>query len=324
MKNKKIWLILSLACILSGIFLSVIGKLFGGIPGFYLDRTGIHTSREAAENTATVYQNTMELEAFDSVELNIAYTDVMFVPSDRYAIDYRITGTSAEPVCRVENGRLSFQEDASYGTDSRIWFLYADPGFDDVREPAPEPYYVKIEFPSDIAFSEILIRMESGDLELPDLYADTLDIKNMYGNVTLNSYSGKDLKFRMSSGDLFLGNIHTEQAEIRNEYGDVQIDRVSGNRLSTYQSSGFFLAACLDVTDIHLENEYGTVHAGLPEDPAAYGYDLYTDYGLISINGKTLKQSDEEDGVSYFSEGDGTKNIVISCESGDIMIEPAQ
>lgn len=323
MKDKKIWLILSLACILSGTFLSAVGRLLGGIPGFYLDRTGIHTSRENAENTSAVYQDAMELEPFDSVELNIAYTDVVFVPSDRYAVDYRITGTGTEPVCRMENGRLSFRESSSYSSDSRIWFLYADPGLDYVREPAPGHDQVKIEFPSDSAFSEILIRMECGDLELPDLYADTLDIKNMYGNVTLSSCSGKDLKVHMSSGDLSLGSIHTEQAEIRNEYGEVQIDRVSGRKLSADQSSGSFLAGCLDVADIHLENEYGTVRAGLPEDPAAYGYDLHTEYGVICINGRTLKESYEEDGVSYLSEGTGGKSIVIFCERGDIMIEPA-
>ena len=323
MKNKKIWLFLSLACILSGTFLSAVGRLLGGIPGFYLDRTGIHTSRENAANTAVVYQDTMELEPFDRIDLDVAYTDVTFVLSDRYAVDYLITETGGKPVCRVENGRLSFREGGSYSDNSRIWFLYASPGLDYVREPAPEPDHVKIEFPSGSVFSEILIQMESGNLELPDLHADTLDMKNMYGNVTLNSFSGKNLKFRMSSGELSLGSIQAEQAEIRNEYGDVQIDQVSGERLSAYQSSGSFLAGCLDVTDIHLENEYGTVRAGLLEDPAAYGYDLYTEYGVICINGRTLKESYEEDGVSYNSEGDGEKSVTIFCESGDIMIEPA-
>ena len=40
MKNKKIWLLLSLGCILSGIFFLFAGTLLGGIPGFYVRSGG--------------------------------------------------------------------------------------------------------------------------------------------------------------------------------------------------------------------------------------------------------------------------------------------
>lgn len=102
MKNKKIWLFLSLGCILSGIFFLFAGTLLGGIPGFYVDRTGVHTSREAADQRRNVFQNTVELDAFDRIELDVSYVeDVALVPSDRYAVEYRTWGSAEEPVCRV-------------------------------------------------------------------------------------------------------------------------------------------------------------------------------------------------------------------------------
>ena len=51
MKNKKIWFFLSLLCLLSGGLFVLLGTLLGGIPGFYLDKNGIHTSRETASQT---------------------------------------------------------------------------------------------------------------------------------------------------------------------------------------------------------------------------------------------------------------------------------
>lgn len=318
MKNKKIWLLLSLSCILSGILLTAVGILLGGIPGFYVGKTGVHTSREHAARTMEVLQNAMELEAFDSVELSVNYTDVMFVPSDRYAVDYRITGTGGAPVCQVENGRLIFQ-DAPMDSEPRIWFLYAGPTSEFIREPGP--YYVKIEFPADCTFSEVSARMESGDLELPDLRADTLKIRNEYGNVTLNGYSGRELELHMSTGTLSLDTIHAEKSSIENEYGNILIGQASGEKFTADLSSGSFFADRLDFADLIVENEYGTVQFGLPESTAPCGYRLFTEYGFIRMDGAMLGGREDEDGAEYVSEGDGTKMITVSCESGDIVID---
>ena len=74
-------LFLSLGCILSGIFFLFAGTLLGGIPGFYVDRTGVHTSREAADQRRNVFQDTVELDAFDRIELDVSYVeDVSLVP----------------------------------------------------------------------------------------------------------------------------------------------------------------------------------------------------------------------------------------------------
>ena len=82
-----------------------------------------------------MFQNTVELDAFDRIELDVSYVeDVALVPSDRYAVEYRTWGSSEEPVCRVEDGRLLFREGPFSGSDSRIWFLYADPGSEYTRE----------------------------------------------------------------------------------------------------------------------------------------------------------------------------------------------
>lgn len=324
MKNKKLWLLLSLGCILSGSFFLFTGTLLGGIPGFYLDRTGVHTSREAYEQKETVVQDTLEPEAFDSMDLDINYAEhVELIPSDRYAVEYRLFGFSEGPVCRVDNGRLHFEETPSaLSGEFRIWFLYGGTQSGYAREPGP--YYVKIEYPADQSFTDAVIRMESGDLKLPSLQADTLKIRNNYGNITLEGYDGTALEIHMSSGDLSLGSVAAQQTEIQNEYGEVLIGQVSGDRLTAELSSGSLLADLLDVTNLKVENEYGTVRVRLPEALPEYEYRLQTEYGSILLDGKKLTNSEEdEDEISYTSSGSNGRTVGISCESGDIIVDPA-
>lgn len=361
MKSKKLWVFLSLVCILSGSFFIFIGILLGGIPGFYLDQSGIHTSREAAEQKQNVLQDTVELEAFDSMELDISCTEhVELIPSDRYAVAYRIFGISGKPVCKVENGRLFFQETPLSSHDnSRIWFLYVNPAYP--RDTEPGPYYVKIEYPADQSFADVVIRMESGNLKLPSMKADTLDIQNDYGDVSLESHTGNALKLHLSSGNLTAGTVTARQAQLKNEYGSVSLDnyigasleihmssgklsldtveaeqteilneygevlihQASGDSMTAELSSGSFLSDRLEYDDLKIKNEYGTVRVRLPEEIFAYSYQLQTEYGSILLDGKWITGDDpDENEIFYTSAGSNGKTVDISCDSGDIIVDP--
>lgn len=356
MKNKKTWMIFSFACILLGLLLITAGGLLGGIPGFYLDRDGIHTSKDTARRSMEIFQDTKELEPFDSMELNVNYADVELIPSDRYAIDYCVTGIYEKPVCKIENGRLVFHQDPHYN-DHPIWFLSVGPISNNANEPLPDSY-VKIEFPADKLFSDTVIHIESGNLNISDLQADSLNIENEYGNVLLNTYTGEDLTVHMSSGSLSLGSIRAERLDVRNDYGDFDLNEYTGRALTVHMesgiisfgtvqaatmelkddygdviisqavgtqlnaelSSGSFLADHLDFTDITVENEYGIVQIQVPGELAAYGFNLYTEYGSIRMDGKTLEHDDDADEIKYTSAGNSEKTVKISCESGDIVI----
>lgn len=357
MRNKKTWLILSFACILMGLLFTALGVLLGGIPGFYLDKNGVHTSRETVSGTAEVFQSSRAVEGFDRLDLQVECADIVLVPSNRCAIDYRVTGSSQAPVCQIENGTLSFIEDPG-SSEPRIWFFYAGPDPTYIRDPEPGPYYVEIEYPADQVFSSVRIRSGSGDLQLPALQADTLDLqadygdvslegysgqtlklqmssgtlsagsicanqaelRNDYGEVSLNEYDGEDLTLHLSSGSLTLGRIEAERVEIRDEYGDVYIEQASGGRLTADLDSGNFLADSLDLTALSVHNEYGLVRVSLLGDPDSYGYQLRTEYGTVRIGGQILRGGIEEDGVTYLTGTGSDKTVEVSCENGDIII----
>ena len=77
MKNKKIWIAAALICILLGAALLTIGRTIGGIPGFYIDGTGLHTAEEPLHSE--VIRGSDTLEPFKSIELDIEYADVELV-----------------------------------------------------------------------------------------------------------------------------------------------------------------------------------------------------------------------------------------------------
>lgn len=361
MKNKRIWITLSAACILSGVLFTAAGIMLGGIPGFYLDRTGIHTSRESMQNDPETFRQTIELESFDRMDLKLSYADVTFVPSDRYAASYCLTGLVDAPVCQVEDKTLTFRESPGEN-DARIWFLYAGPSSGSRKEPIPESF-LKIEYPAGKEFSRVAIDLASGNLELPLLHADTLELTNDYGDVSLegyngtslllhmssgsltagsiradqtelcneygdlslDAYTGKTLDIRMSSGDLILGAVEADRADLKNEYGSVIISQASGSQLNASLDSGSFLADRLDFSSLDLKNEYASVRLKLSGPLLDYGYDLYTEYGSIRMDGQTIKPNEEGDSETrYQSEGSGPKSVRIRCESGDIIIDPAE
>ena len=127
----------------------------------------------------------------------------------------------------------------------------------------------------------------------------------------------------MPSGDLSLGSVKAEQTEIQNEYGGVQIEQASGDRLSADLSSGSFLAGSLDFPLLKVNNEYGTVRIRLPEELSAYEYRLMTEYGSILLDGKNVANHDEDENeCHYTSAGTNGRTVEISCDSGEIMIDP--
>ncbi|MCI9659011.1 MAG: DUF4097 domain-containing protein [Lachnospiraceae bacterium] len=361
MKNKRIWIILPIVCILSGICFTVIGMMLGGIPGFYLDGTGVHSSRENVPYEPETFRQTTELEPFNCIDLKINYADVTFVPSDRYAVSYCLTGSMGAPVCQVENETLTFCENP-LENDFRVYFFYTDPVSHQRNKEIPESF-LKVEYPAGKDFSQITVGLDSGLLNLPPLNADTLQIKNEYGDVSLEGYNGTDLLLQMSggcltagsvqadqaklyndygdisldtftgkaldlhmsSGSLTLGAIEADQAELKNEYGSIFVRQGAGSRLDVYLDSGSFLADSLDFSSLNVKNEYAPVYLKLFGSLDDYTYNLYTDYGSIQIDGRHIEPEEEGSSeISYRSEGSSEKTVEIRCESGDIIIDPAQ
>ena len=358
MKNRKFWITSSLICVILGIVLTVAGRLMGGIPGFYIDRTGVHAA--ASQNASKPIQDTVTLDGFDSMEIHADYADVELVSSDRFAVEYCIRGNIGDPVCEVRDGRLIFQEATlfqTYGTHGAGFFTISTGMV--FHEPS---YYVKVMIPEDTKLSEAVFDIENGDLDISSIQADTLTITDEYGDVAVEQLKSKSLDIRMESGTLSLGTLNALQTSLDNEYGqimiseatgssltikmescglkagrlnysdvvitdeygDVTIDDMSGERLEARLESGDCSIDRMDCLDTKLVNSYGNIHLGLPGEMDDYGFDLKTEYGSIRIGDHRERYDSDDSNAVYMVPGDGNRMVKATCESGNIKIESAK
>lgn len=320
MKDKKKWLIVSLICVAAGIVIMTAGSLIGGRPGFYIDRIGIHKAGEIAD--AEPVKGFQEFEEFDMIELDVDDADIEIVASDRFAVEYCLSGEYGEPVCKVENGKLIFDESRNTKLIfMNIGFFIGSMG--NVNMEDVPRYYVKIEIPDDKILSKAFLAVEEGSLKISSLQAGELRVKNEYGSLAVDEYEGEKLKIDTDSGDLTLGILKTEQAEINNEYGKITVSEMDGSILNVKQDSGDCQVACLNVSDTEIENEYGNVSLGIPKESEEYSFDLSTEYGRIYIKDKDgkWKQDSMDDGARYTFKGSGEKKLKVFCEDGNINID---
>lgn len=315
MKNKKLWLIFSGLCIILGIIVLTAGRCMGGRPGFYVDRKGIHLSGDAEKEEA--FKNSMTLDRFESAEIETDYADVEIILSDRFHVDYHISGEYSGPVCEVENGRFIFKE----SSHEYFWNfgIFAEPGmlWDNDRN------YVRIEIPKQ-QFEKISIDMEDGELKLPSIQADELKINNEYGNVSLEEYTGESLLVSIEDGDFSAGLVEAGQVKINNQYGSTQIKKAVGENLSAKVEDGGIRIDHTAVDKLEVDNEYGDVHLGIAGDIYEYEYDLDTEYGYISVADGKWKKNYKDEGMKFQSEGSKAKKIEVFCEDGDIEIYQAE
>lgn len=353
MKNKKFWITASIICIVLGIILTAAGRLMGGRAGFYIDQNGVH----AAGNTdiAEPVQGSMDLKEFDGLEIHADYADVELILSDEFSVEYCLMGTSGKPVCEVKNGRFIFQESKR----SRSFNVGFFTGTMDVVFPEPR-YFVKVTIPKNTKLSEAVFDIDSGELTISSIQADTLRIEDEYGDVTLDKYEGKALDIQLESGNLSLGTVNAEQAGLRNEYGKIKISEAIGNSLTVQMESCDLKADRIDFSDTEMSNEYGSVIIadavgdrltlrmesgdckieqmdfsdtkitnsygdvclGISENPENYGLDLKAEYGDILVGNQRI--GDDGDEAIYTSAKAGSKKITVSCEDGNIEIQSAK
>lgn len=352
MKNKRLWMTASLVCILLGAVLTAAGRLMGGQPGFYIDSNGVHAAGHVSKTEPL--QASINLDEFDSMEIHADYADVELNYSDEFAIEYRIIGAYGDPVCEVKNNRLTFQRTKPLKHYHVGFFT----GFMDAAFSEPD-YYIRVTIPKDTKLSEAVFDIESGNLDISSIQADTLKIGDDYGDVSIGQYDGKSLDISLESGSLSLGTINAAQTVLKSDYGRIDLSKATGDSLLIQLESGDLqaeridysdteitddygkvyitdaLGGCftakmesgdcqidrLDYSDTEITSSYGDVSLGLSDKIENYGYNLKTEYGTIRLDNKNEGFDSAGGEAAYEAAGDSEKMITIHCESGDIKLD---
>ena len=345
MKNKKKWLIISAALILTGVVVAGIGIAMGGVPGFSIGRGGqILTPSQYVMHEL----EKTPLDSFENLDAVMHFGDVELIPSDGYYLEYRICTDEQGPSYEVKNGTLTFLPQKSQGRNGISFFFNTGwnhstnhTGSDYVRIYLPEDEYlnrlevecgkgdVKI---SGIQADSVSVETDFGNTEISDIKAgaaevtcsngrieidtveyDSLKVTDDFGNVSISGARGDESTVQMSNGELTLKNIESTTLRLEQDFSDTDGSKLTVGELTHTGSNGDIELTELDTKSVDISNDFGDIDLAFTGEEKEYGMDLSCDFGTVRLNGDNRSGSLEKDSA-------GANKIKARCSNGNITV----
>lgn len=255
MRNTIKFIIVCCCFIVFGFFTLMIGYAMGGrIYGIGFNASGIWVNTPNLSGERVTYrEETMELEEFSAMNVQIDYGKLTIEPSDHFGIAY---GKSSDTNFSVEvkEGCLTVTEriKPAVSVDNRFVFLGIGSS-----SPFLKNEYVTLYLPKDARLSYAAIANESGDVKGSFLCADTLTLDAGYGDVCLSDISCGDASLSLESGSLKLTDFSDGNLTIKNDYGTSALKNISAKDISATNESGDISADHITASNITILQEYG-------------------------------------------------------------------
>lgn len=311
MKTNKMRtaLIVALFCAVVGLGLTLIGVfVLGGKPGFYIDRSGIHSFSEDNSNQRVLMEKT-KIDKFNSISMDVEYADIEIIPSDDYYLEYALSSNQS-PVYSVKNGLLDFSQ-----TQKSSYFNFSFFSF----SPDFNRSAVKLYVPENAHFKNIDIKLSSGDISTEaNIQTDALSVNSEYGDITGNRLDSNKTDIQMSSGSIKIENFVSDALTLKNEYGDITVKQYTCKNGNITSDSGSTKLGNATFDSLDIRSEYGDVDVESTTDITEYSLNMEVEYGDLTLPGNGKLDSD--DTVSYGSEGKSLGEFKVICDSGDVVI----
>lgn len=347
MKTNKLVMI-SLGILVFGLLIGGIGFLCGGrVFGLAFDRNGIYVNGNQNSETgegAKYIEETKELEAFQNLRLDISFADVEIRESDHYGIEYCM---QEERIVLTEMQGDTMVMSQKHPGASLTFFSLGNAGLTNHKRE-----YLIVNVPKGQEYGNIEIDIDSGDLELNDIKAEEMKLKNSFGSITANSLTADTMDISMDSGDTNIeqieagslvmdnsfGSLKLNQANVGSgkiefDSGDIEFDTMNVGTLTLKNSfgsidgkqlavgnlvlnmdSGDCEIADLTVGHAEVDNSFGSMELGLREGVEAYSADVDVEFGSVEVNGEDM-------GSKYKNKKtDSEHELIVDSDSGDVTI----
>ncbi|WP_072525406.1 DUF4097 family beta strand repeat-containing protein [Clostridium sp. Marseille-P3244] len=314
-KTTKIILISSLCFMGTGALLTGAGMAAGGWPGFVITHDGIHsysTWPEAHQLDKT------KLDAFSGIDIALSSeADIEFLPSEDNAcyLEYYLDGNYGTPSWEVSDGTLRLSQKDGAIIQGLYFF---SPG----NTSAPSRPFVRLYVPEQMAFSDIHIYNDYGNLNMDQISSETLELRLDYGDLDMTGCRFGDAEIFTGSGDIKMNHTEADSLILENSYGDSTLKNVTAATADLTASDGDLYLEISGLETLSGVNEYGDTTFVLDNPISAFTFDLLTEYGEISLPGNASGRliSDDSDEMSYTCDGDSQQKIQFTAESGDIFL----
>lgn len=245
---KNIWKIIAVS-VAVGLMLSILGVFMGGFSRQIVwDRNGLRSVDKRNPNIISE----LDLDTISSIDVDASYANIEFIESDKYGFEiiYYNDIYNDGPVWSFENGRLKlgFSEGSV-----KMQILSMDFSFTGSRGK------IKIYLPRGTELETVSLKTGSGDINIGGFNANKAIIHNSYGDVSLNGFSGGDLRIELDSGDFKGADIKAGDVVFNNRYGNGSIERLNTNSLKADITSGDFVMRDCSTGETEIKNSYGDV-----------------------------------------------------------------
>lgn len=229
------------------------------------------------------------VEDFTSLDVDAGYSSVYLIPSDKYAVEYQLTGEGMVPYS-VRNGKLVINDQGI----SALRFTFD--WFDNNKSARND--YIKIYYPEGASIDNIDVNLDMGSLEMEGMTVSDLSVDLDMGGLNI-----KDCTIAKGDCDLDMGSLDIDNCVIGSFTVDLDMGGLDTKGLCVMDT----FTADLDMGSANLN-----INEATPDkEPISYGYKLETEMGTVDIDG-------DKKGKEYKTSGDA--DIDVSCDMGSISI----
>lgn len=316
--------VIACACMAgAGLLLSAAGFAMGGrVWGVGLNQDGIYVNipDSTGGDSYNYVEKNLDLEQFDSMDISIAFGDLIIEPADHYGISYCVNETcdfSAE----VVDGSLKVTK--KYPHQVGIWdagvTFFGYTGNTNWRQ---KDEYVKIYIPPEQRFESVVLYNESGKVTVSDFYAKNFQLDAAFGDVKLAGVSSQDANIIMESGNLELFDYADGTLTVTNQFGRKKLDNIKASDVSLSLESGDIEVSQMQANRLVLNQQFGSVV--LTDVQIAEETEVQSESGdikLTDIKAKTLDLTCKFGAIT--GKGVEAKSGTVEVEGGDCQMDAA-
>ncbi|MBQ6575057.1 MAG: DUF4097 family beta strand repeat protein [Lachnospiraceae bacterium] len=292
-KTVKIILIVAACMIPAGAIIAGIGIASGGRAGWSLGFSENGTSVNAGH-----VEETVELDDFENMELEISTMDVTIKRGDSYSVSYR-TRKGDEPV--IENDGLTLK--IRQPNKIFVMFDFGGLGVDD-------GYTITV--PEEAVPIGIDASISTGDLTV-DRVNLSGRIKTSSGDIMISDTEGEMLEIESSTGDINGDKIKVGALSIGSSTGDINILRLFAQDFTSHTSTGDLNINNSELGKASIDTSTGDIELSLNGSPDDYSYIVDTSTGDIHVNGDHTEKH-------YEKENGSKESISIHTSTGDVDV----
>ena len=320
MKGSKIWLIIAVLMLVSGLGLAAIGTANGGTWKMRFDLKDFKVKTADSEE----YVNKTEIvDEFSTIKVITSTVDINIENGDKYSVTYYVPEDKI-PEIRCENGVLTVDTNESNSVS-----IFNFGFFTDDKNP-----YITITTPSTEAGNKLDVRSSTGDIKVTGLGFDG-NIKTSTGDVSVSHGFIKDGYIKTSTGDITVDYISSETIETETSTGefklshsivnrkltsdtstgDIQLNQNTINYFGVEGSTSDITVLASEIDKIDIKTSTGEVELELKGSDSYYNFDLHTSTGDIRIGNQEFEKSNKKDYT------DDKNYVNIQTSTGDIDID---